>query len=305
MLQQTRASTVIPYFNRWMARFPSFGAAADAEEEEILLLWSGLGYYARARHLHQLCRELSGGKNLPRTPDQWKSLPGVGPYTASAIASIGQNYDAISLDGNGIRVLSRLFEVKKIFKNRVDAEHTLQPLADSLQISGHCGTVSEALMDLGATICTPRSPFCGDCPLRALCNAGGGLIAPENIPKFLPKFRGTAEVHRVWIADGSCLWLRRHRERRLHSLYEIPQIPAVISGGKIAAGPPLRTIRRSICSVRQVEYIHDGRAAVEEWVEIFQKNGKELHAIGRNDLSSVPISGPHRRCVAELLGEDP
>ena len=167
MLQQTRAETVIPYYDRWLRRFPGWEALADAPADDVLLAWKGLGYYRRARSLHRtamIVRERYGGR-LPEDPAELRTLPGVGEYTAGAVASIAFGLPVPAVDGNVRRVLSRLMDVGDPTATllRDEATRLLDPERP--------GDFNEAMMELGATVCTPRSPRCDDCPVRPHCIA--------------------------------------------------------------------------------------------------------------------------------------
>lgn len=167
MLQQTQATTVVPYYERWLERFPTLEALAAAPLDAVLKMWEGLGYYARARNLHAAARAVvqTHDGRIPETVEALLALPGIGRYTAGAIASLAFNADAPALDGNIKRVLSRVHGLS------APKEDELWRLAESLLPPGRAGAFNEALMDLGATVCTPRAPRCPACPLRALCAA--------------------------------------------------------------------------------------------------------------------------------------
>jgi A/G-specific adenine glycosylase len=171
MLQQTQVDTVIPYYRRWLARFPSLRALARAPEQDVLSAWEGLGYYARARHLRQAARQvMAEGGRLPRTVEGWRQLPGVGRYTAAAIASIAFGQRAAVLDGNVKRVLARVSDFRQDVKS-AQGESALWALAESLLPRADAGDYNQAMMELGATVCRPRSPACDACPLSDLCAA--------------------------------------------------------------------------------------------------------------------------------------
>ena len=168
MLQQTRVETVIPYYERWLRRFPGWEALADAGEDEVLRAWTGLGYYRRARNLHRaarVVRERFGGE-LPKEPAALKRLPGVGEYTAGAVASIAFGRAVPAVDGNVRRVLCRILDVAAPTAGRLREE------AARLVDPGRPGDFNEALMELGATVCTPRAPGCGGCPVRGWWMSG-------------------------------------------------------------------------------------------------------------------------------------
>lgn len=169
MLQQTRVDVAAPYFLRWMERFPTVEALAAATEDDVLRLWAGLGYYSRARNLHAAAK-VAAKLGLPKTSDGWRQLPGVGAYTAGAVASIALGERVPAVDGNVVRVLARLnawpgAASSPTLKSKVEAA------AARLVPAKAPGDWNQALMDLGATVCTPRSPRCDSCPVAAHCEA--------------------------------------------------------------------------------------------------------------------------------------
>ena len=167
MLQQTRVETVVPYYRAWMDRFPTVEALAEADEDEVLRAWQGFGYYSRARRLREgarVVRERFGGC-LPRSSLELRDLPGVGEYTAGAVASIAFGEVVPAVDGNVKRVLARLFDVP------TPSPAELRALAADLVDPKRPGDFNQALMELGATVCTPRAPLCGECPLDSICLA--------------------------------------------------------------------------------------------------------------------------------------
>ncbi len=172
MLQQTRVDTVIPYFERWLERFPNIASLAAASEEEVLRLWEGLGYYSRARSLHKAAKiivsEYHG--NLPDEIGKLKKLPGIGPYTAGAIASIAFGRPEAALDGNIRRIMARLYDVPTPVK-QPETEAKLWELAKETLDPERPGDFNEALMDLGSAICLPAAPLCEECPIREACLA--------------------------------------------------------------------------------------------------------------------------------------
>jgi A/G-specific adenine glycosylase len=249
MLQQTRVETVIPYFERWMQRFPSVQALAAASQQEVLALWEGLGYYSRARSLHRaaqvLVREYTG--QLPANAAQLRKLPGIGAYSAAAIASIAFGQDAAALDGNIRRVLSRLFDVTESARSAL-GEKKLRSLAEAHLPPGRAGDYNQALMDLGATICTPKAPACSRCPLAEVCLAfarGVQNLRPVKESKpALPHHTVTAAV--IW-RNGHILIARRPPRGLLGGLWEFP-------GGKLQVGETLvDCLKREICEELQAE----------------------------------------------------
>ena len=185
MLQQTRVEAMLPRYRAFVARFPDPGALADASEDEVLAAWAGLGYYGRARALHRAARELAAeGGGVPDTAASLRRLPGVGDYTAAAIASIAFGEPVAAVDGNVRRVLSRLFMVEG-FPGRAPFEGRVRELADRLMEADggrDPGDWNQAVMELGATVCTPAVPRCGSLPgPRVLLVAGGG--AADGLPR--------------------------------------------------------------------------------------------------------------------------
>ncbi len=242
MLQQTRVETVIPYFERWMRRFPDAAALARAEEQEVLKAWEGLGYYSRARNLQRAAREIMErfGGQLPADAQTLKSLPGVGEYTAAAIASIAFQQDEAALDGNIRRVLARVFYMD-LPARTPQGEKQLRALARQELPAGQAGDYNQALMDLGSAICTPRSPQCQRCPLADICEARrrGNM---EDLP--VMKDRARVPHHTVTAAviqrGRQVLLARRPAGGLLGGLWEYP-------GGKTQPGESLNEcLRREI-----------------------------------------------------------
>ncbi|MEO5968799.1 MAG: A/G-specific adenine glycosylase [Bdellovibrionia bacterium] len=191
MLQQTQVVTVIPYFERFVARFPTVQSLAEAPLEDVLLLWSGLGYYSRARNLHRGAQEIVKNQEFPKTRESWLAIPGVGNYTAGAILSIADNQPEAILDGNVERVISRLRKVSRE-KGESLYKATLWTISKDLVELGHehriCpSNLNQALMELGATVCIPRNPRCLLCPLTEICEAYKSQEQGSYPPKKKPK----------------------------------------------------------------------------------------------------------------------
>lgn len=242
MLQQTQVQTVIPYYRRWLKVFPTFGALAKAPLNKVLKQWEGLGYYSRARNLHSLAKTVIKqykGK-LPSTFAELKALPGIGRYTAGAVLSIAFNKDYPVVDGNVQRVLARYFGITQNVA-RPETQKQLWKLATSLVPAGRAGDYNQALMELGALICTPRNPNCPKCPVRSRCEAllhGQQTKIPIKTKKTsTPHFHIGAGV--IW-HHGKILISQRPLKGLLGGLWEFP-------GGKQEAGETLReTVRREI-----------------------------------------------------------
>jgi len=243
MLQQTQAATVVPYYERFLVRFPDVTALAGAALDDVLKLWEGLGYYSRARHLHRAARILVAehGGELPRDPDALRRLPGIGPYTANAIASLAFGVDAPVLDGNVIRILTRLYDISDDAR-RVETRTALWRIAGELVPPGQAAAWNEGLMELGRRLCTPKAPRCAECPLAASCRArmaGTQAERPVHSKKPpIPHHIVTAAVIRR--ADGRVLIAQRPVDGMLGGLWEFP-------GGKCLAGETLQEcLRREI-----------------------------------------------------------
>ena len=242
MLQQTRVETVIPYFNRWMALFPSVKTLADASEQQVLSAWEGLGYYSRARNLHKAARKIcrSFGGELPRSVTELVRLPGIGPYTAAAIASIAFGQDEAVLDGNVKRVLARAFNLD-FPANSPAGEKTFWQVARDLVPQGKASDYNQAVMDLGAVICTPHSPACPQCPIASDCeakrlalqNERPVMLAKAPVPHYIVTAAILRQGERVLIA-------RRPSQGLLGGMWEFP-------GGKVEVGESLpQALQREI-----------------------------------------------------------
>ncbi|MBV9851227.1 MAG: A/G-specific adenine glycosylase [Armatimonadetes bacterium] len=185
MLQQTTVAAVIPFYDRWMARFPTVEVLAHAPLDDVLKHWAGLGYYARARNLHRGAQEVMAkyGGRVPSDPAQLLALPGIGRYTAGAILSIAFNQEAPILDANVIRVLSRVYAVTGDPKTSAATQAELWRLAEEAIPGGRAGDFNQAMMELGALVCTAAAPRCSSCPVESLC-AAKALGEPTAYPQF-------------------------------------------------------------------------------------------------------------------------
>jgi len=223
MLQQTTVATVGPYFARFLERWPSVGALAAAPLDAVLEAWAGLGYYARARNLHACARavvERHGGR-FPADETALRALPGIGAYTAAAIAAIAFERKAVALDGNIERVIARLHAVETPLP---DAKPTLRDLAAALVPAERPGDYTQAAMDLGAGICTPRAPRCVLCPWREACRGRARGLA-EALPRKREKPERPNRYGEAWLAvreDGAILLRRRQAKGLLGGMLEVP-----------------------------------------------------------------------------------
>jgi len=218
MLQQTQTETVKGYYASFLERFPTVFELADAPEDDVLKLWEGLGYYSRARNLHKAAKMVAGDMSgiFPKDAKGLRTLPGVGPYAANAIASIAYNECVPALDGNQARVLSRILAYEDVIKTPFD----LHAQAMSLISPDRPGDYNQALMDLGAGICTPKRPKCNECPVSAFCSAFKNDAA-EEFPKKVPPIPKREQDMCVVIAlyNGKFL-LKKRPKGLLGGLYE-------------------------------------------------------------------------------------
>ena len=247
MLQQTRVDTVIPYYERFLKKFPDVRALARASEDSVLKAWENLGYYSRARHLHEAARAVvkQFGGTIPDEMEDLRILPGVGAYTAGAILSIAYGKRFAAVDGNVIRVIARLFAIE----DPVDgskAKKRIVAIAERLVPEGAPGHYNQALMDLGAGICTPRSPACPSCPLAAACRARE-KGNQESIPV---KKNSTAVPHReaavavIRNDRGEILLVKRPERGLLGGLWSFPG--GVLEKGKAPAAGLRRLLREEL-----------------------------------------------------------
>jgi A/G-specific adenine glycosylase len=232
MLQQTRVQTVIPYWERWMTKFPTVSALAAARLDDVLAAWAGLGYYSRARNLHagaQAVTQTFAGA-LPSRASELRQVPGIGPYTAGAIASIAYGERAPLVDGNVARVLARVFAIDHDIKSSAGQRALWQragELMTALPADHAPGDLNQGLMELGATLCSPMSPRCLVCPLAAQCNAARTgrqdelpIVAARKKENELPILARAA----LWMTDGDRVVLARRAAKGLFGgLWELPQ----------------------------------------------------------------------------------
>jgi len=255
MLQQTRVETVIPYFARFLERFPSLQDLASAELDEVLQHWQGLGYYRRARFLHAAARAAVAQGGLPSDPEGLRALPGIGAYTAGAVASIAHGVPAPAIDGNVQRVIARvdgLQDDPKKAAGRRAVEARVQAIQDATVAS----EVTQGLMELGATVCTPRSPDCGECPWAAPCVAratGQQEALPRTAKKKPPKpVSGVALV----VVDDDRVLLGRRPEGLLGGLWEPPWVQGE---GLAALAPRVGPLPEDVVHAGQIVHVFTHR----------------------------------------------
>jgi len=234
MLQQTQTGTVSGYFERFARQFPDVFALARAPEEAVLKAWEGLGYYSRVRNLHKAARMVVSEHQgqLPRTKDAWQRLPGVGPYTAAAIASIAFSEPVPAIDGNLTRVICRLFLVAED-PAVPSVKRRIYQLGQELMPGDRPGDMNQALMDLGATLCLPGTPDCPRCPLSAFCKAQKAGVAEE-----LPNLSAKKPPRPVPVAVGLIfcegkVLLTQRRQALLRGLYVFPLVEGSDEAGEL------------------------------------------------------------------------
>ncbi|MDA0999152.1 MAG: A/G-specific adenine glycosylase [bacterium] len=310
MLQQTRAETVRARYLPFLARFPTIAALADAPLESVLAEWQGMGYYARARNLHRAARRIAdamGGK-LPEGREALRALPGVGPYMAGALASIAFGERTAAVDGNVLRVLSRLLDCAL----PVDAPKGrafIEEEAEALVPSSRPGDFNQALMDLGARICTPRNPACGACPLRLLCAAreAGTVSRRPRKKKKTPPAKTTAV--QLWGEQAGRLLLRKRPDEGLFGgMWELPgemaegharsakaplleKICAAHFGAGWRAGPEIARLERTLTH-RKIRFIV--HAALPASSRRDRRESEDRLWADVEEISALPLSSAQR-----------
>ncbi|MDR1817035.1 MAG: A/G-specific adenine glycosylase [Puniceicoccales bacterium] len=306
MLQQTQVETVRPYFERWVARWSDFSALAGASEDEVVRAWEGLGYYNRARNLRRLAIAVAAMPAPPHSAAAWRKLPGVGGYTAAAIASIAQGEPVAVVDGNVVRVLARLTAEPAVFKDNGDAAKFFAPLAGRVLSPAHPGEHNQAMMDLGALICRPQKPLCSECPVSRFCAAS--KTSPADFPRLRPRETQKVTVNRLWLVRDDKLLLQRHAAgaRRLAALYELPLAERVFGAAGEREDLVLLARRRRAISNQQItENIFTPAPALPATplpavLDDGLASGEFLWA-SRATLQTLTLSGPHRRWINEFF----
>jgi A/G-specific adenine glycosylase len=292
MLQQTQVSTVLGYYQRWLERFPTLSDLANAEQSEVLHAWQGLGYYKRAHNLHQCAKIIlvDWNEKFPSAVDELMRLPGIGRYTAGAIASFAFGLPAPIVDANIARAVSRLLNLQE----PVDQPRGSRVIWDfaSRYVQGHHpGLLNSALMELGATICLPRKPLCIICPVRSFCAA----IAPETLPRKRDrqKIEKKAEFHILALKEGQVL-LQQNMGKRWYGLWSLPAlVPIQQSGQSVDMPRPFLSFNYPITRfvVRLSVFLSEPPAALNP--------GQMWHRLEL--LDSVPMPSPHRRAIEQSV----
>ncbi len=290
MLQQTQVATVIPYYERWLARFPDFATLAAATEAQVLAKWQGLGYYSRARNLHRAAQQVVGefGGMLPPDPAAIARLPGVGSYTAGAIASFAFDLPVVTIDGNIARVLARLSDSREPIDTKAGAD-VLRHAAESLLPKTGGRAHTSAIMELGALLCTPTKPQCLLCPAREECRT----TDPDSLPIKKPRQKIVSmREDCAWIVRGRRILLAQQTGSRWRGLWKLPALHIPVNGHE-----PLTfltypfTHHRVHLSVFTAPVPHH-RAANEQWFLLAE-------------LTDVALAAPHRRAIEHLLKTAP
>jgi A/G-specific adenine glycosylase len=282
MLQQTRVAVVEDRYRKFVAQFPSVERLARAREETVLAAWSGLGYYRRARALHQAAKEIAGRGAFPATAAELRELPGIGRYTAAAVASIAFGEPVAVVDGNVKRVLERITHRQSPIQQM--AEEDYWQIAGKLLSTRRPGDFNQAMMELGALVCLPAQPLCHACPVAALCSSRGPTERSER-----PQRRKAVLQYVLARRNGSVLLRQRDRESSLMpAMWELPEIGPV-KGNET----PLLTLRHSITTTDYSVLVFATKTATTagRWVPV--------HAAER-----LPLTGLTRKILRKLSADD-
>ena len=278
MLQQTQVATVLPYYERWLQRFPNIATLAAAVESEVLHAWQGLGYYSRARNLHAAAKALMSdhGGEFPETPIL---LPGVGRYTANAVRTFAFNHSVPVVEANIARLLARMINLQVSIDSGAGREQ-LWTVAASLVPKQNAAAFNSALMDIGATICSARHPKCGACPVHRFCRASD----PANLP--IKKARARTKVlieHHAFVTNRSRILLEQ-ASKRWRGMWILPRLDPTNA-------PAIYTAEFPFTHHRITLSVHRARPASAENQSWFALSA----------LESIPIPSPHRRALNQLV----
>jgi A/G-specific adenine glycosylase len=285
MLQQTQVGTVLPYYNDWLRRFPDFGVLAAASEGDVLHAWQGLGYYARARNLHAAAKRVVDrhGGRFPRQISRIRELPGVGRYTANAIATFAFGQSVPVVEANTARLLARLFNITIPIDSSAGRD-ALWNRAAQLVPRRDAGVFNSALMDLGSTICTSRKPRCGICPVKNVCRSK----KPEQLPIKKPRHAivDLVESHEFIQHPGRVL-LEQSRDR-WRGMWILPQ--------RNRQDRQVRTLHVSTFPFTHHRVTLQVFPARRRKIDKQKQRWFKIHA-----LNSIPIPSPHRRAIEQLI----
>ncbi len=303
MLQQTRVETVVPYFLRFVARFPDVSALASASIEEVLAHWSGLGYYRRARALHAAAGTVVDemGGTIPRSVESLRSLPGFGPYTAGAVASIAYDEPEPLVDGNVARVLARIFAIDSEPATKTFREATWSHAERLVRAGGEPGAWNQALMELGALVCTPREPKCATCPLEALCRARSeGRV--DELPR--PKARRApidVELQVLVVRERSRILLeQRPPTGRMASMWQLPTFetsPGELLAPSLVLAHPRFIVDEPLGEFRHTITCHKVHVSVSSARFIGVPATGEMTWVESTALDALPRTGMTQKIV--------
>ena len=288
MLQQTQVATVIPYYHKWLRRFPDFGSLARASENEVLRAWQGLGYYARARNLHATARTLIDrfGGNFPQKIEQMRQLPGIGKYTAHAVASFAFNQPVPIVEANTARVLARLFDLRESIDSGA-GQKTLWQYGASLLPKSDAATFNSALLDLGALVCVARKPKSNVCPVRVFCRAKNPAALP--VRKSRPERKQLIEIHALIVRQGRILLEQsRHRWR---GMWILPRLQRDRSNQ--------RCFRRRAVYESVFPFTHH-----RVTLSVYRRPAPKRITAGQQwfkSIEKVAMPSPHRRAIDAVL----
>ena len=311
LLQRTRVASGTPYYERFVERFPDLASLAAASEEDVLRAWEGLGYYRRARYVHAAAKAIvrEHGGRIPSDAATLATLPGIGPYTAGAVASIAFGEAVPAVDGNVTRVVSRLFRVEADVTTAA-GRASIQELAAGLVPTARPGAFNQALMELGANVCTPRRPACPACPLAGLCMAHGAGVQSA-LPRTPPSRRPTAvPVSFAYIRSrGKVLLVRRPESQILGGLWSLP-------GGEVPSDRRARASLRDLVAaqtclrvdvaedVGRVAHVFSHRRWTGRVYRCVPRGTGRLPSTARwvaaEEVLHLPVVPDHRKLLAEL-----
>lgn len=279
MLQQTRVAAVVPYYERFLARFPDVGSLARAREASVLAAWSGLGYYRRARNLHAAAREVARRGGFPRTSSELRELPGIGRYTAAAIASIAFGERCAAVDGNVERVIARITGSEFPARSAWD-------IAEALLSRTRPGDFNQAMMELGATVCTPKAPQCGLCPLARFCRTRGEHATRKLAPR-------TRQTLRYVLLQNRCRVLLVQRSPNASVMPGMWELPVAFESATNNQLPKMR-LRHSIMNTdyEVLVFTHqEGVKPTGKWVQMSRLAQLPLTGLARKILRAAADSG--------------
>jgi A/G-specific adenine glycosylase len=305
MLQQTTVAAVIPYYERFLTRFPNVEALAEAPSEDVMQAWAGLGYYARARNLHACAQAVAGQGGFPRTLEGLRALPGIGPYTAAAVGAIAFAIPVVPVDGNVERVVSRVFAIETpLPASKAEIAAASARLGDSQAARTQPSDFAQALFDLGASICTPAQPVCALCPWRGDCLAQKSGIAAE-LPRKAPKAARPLRhgVHFFLIdADGQVLLRRRPPKGLYGGMSELPGTPWRGETWTKAEALEHAPMRAAWCERGAIRH---GLTHFELHIRVYAATVTRIQAEGflcaRDDLTAAALPSVMRKCVEAVL----